>query len=151
MREPLCIVDYAHTPGWAGKCAEGGSSSGPSDGRLVVVFGCGGDRDSSKRSQMGGIAEAYADNVVVTSDNPRTEEPRQIIVDVLAGIQRMKGVRVEPDRAAAIHAAIEEANSRDVVVVAGKGHETYQILKDTTIAFDDRMEVLKALSQRASR
>lgn len=149
--EPLCIVDYAHTPDGLKNVLKAARALVPSDGRLVVVFGCGGDRDSSKRSQMGGIAEAYADNVVVTSDNPRTEEPRQIIVDVLAGIKRMKGVRVEPDRAAAIHAAIEEANSRDVVVVAGKGHETYQILKDTTIAFDDRMEVLKALSQRASR
>jgi len=116
---------------------------------LITVFGCGGDRDSSKRPQMGAIAENLADLVVVTSDNPRSEDPQQIIVDILAGIKRMnEDILVEPDRAKAIALAVLDAADNDVVLVAGKGHETYQIIKGETFDFDDRVEVLKALKKR---
>lgn len=146
--QPLCLVDYAHTPDGLDNVLKAARKLVPPKGRLVVVFGCGGDRDSSKRPQMGEIAESLADEVVVTSDNPRTENPQEIITDILAGIKRMKGVRVEADRASAIHLAIGEASVNDVVLVAGKGHETYQILADKTIHFDDREVVRSALKAR---
>ena len=97
---------------------------------------------------MGEIAENMADQVIVTSDNPRSEDPEQIIVDILAGIKRMKGVVVEADRTTAIERAVTEANIEDVVLVAGKGHETYQIVGDKVLDFDDRVEVRKALALR---
>jgi UDP-N-acetylmuramoyl-L-alanyl-D-glutamate--2,6-diaminopimelate ligase len=118
---------------------------------LIVVFGCGGDRDASKRPQMGEIAESRADEVVVTSDNPRSEDPQQIIANILAGIQRMKNVKVEPDRSSAIRLAVLNAGEKDVVVIAGKGHENYQILADRTIPFDDKSEVQKALNARQAQ
>lgn len=144
--EPLCIVDYAHTPDGLEKILKAARGIVPPDGRLIAVFGCGGDRDSSKRPQMGRIAESLADYIYVTSDNPRTEEPQEIIANILAGIGRMKNVDVEPDRGMAINKAVESASARDIVIVAGKGHETYQILKEKTIHFDDREAVRKALS-----
>lgn len=147
-KEPLCIVDYAHSPDSVENVLNVAKKLVKEGGKLVVVFGCGGDRDSSKRPQMGAIAENLADKVYVTSDNPRSEDPQQIIVDILAGIMRMKKVVVEPDRAKAIAMAVGEAGENDVVVVAGKGHETYQILKDRTLDFDDRVEVRKALANR---
>lgn len=149
-QEPLCIVDYAHTPDGLSNVLTVARQLVPENGKLIAVFGCGGDRDSSKRPQMGAIAEELADSVVVTSDNPRTEDPEQIIVDILAGIKRMKGVVVEADRATAIETAVCEASLNDVVVIAGKGHETYQILKDRVLDFDDRVEVRKALSKRST-
>lgn len=145
---PLCIVDYAHTPDGLENVLKAARALLSEQGKLIAVFGCGGDRDSSKRPQMGEIAENLADLVVVTSDNPRSEEPKQIIADILAGIKRLKDVTVEADRAKAIFAAVQNAGPHDVVVVAGKGHETYQILKDRTIDFDDRIEVAKALLKR---
>jgi UDP-N-acetylmuramoyl-L-alanyl-D-glutamate--2,6-diaminopimelate ligase len=145
---PLCIVDYAHTPDGLENVLNAARQLVPEDGKLIALFGCGGDRDSSKRPQMGRIAEKLADLCVVTSDNPRTEEPDQIIADILAGISRLKGVMVESDRAKAIKLAVEQARPSDVLVVAGKGHETYQILKNTTIDFDDRKEVAKALEDK---
>lgn len=147
-RSPLCIVDYAHTPDGLENVLKAARALVPEDGKLIAVFGCGGDRDSSKRPQMGEIAENLADEVVVTSDNPRSEDPQQIIADILTGIKRLKGVTVEADRARAIEAAVLAASPKDVIVIAGKGHETYQILKDSTIDFDDRKEVAKALEQR---
>lgn len=147
-RSPLCIVDYAHTPDGLENVLKAARALVPEDGKLIAVFGCGGDRDSSKRPQMGEIAENLADEVVVTSDNPRSEDPQQIIADILTGIKRLKGVTVEVDRARAIESAVLAASPKDVIVVAGKGHETYQILKDSTIDFDDRKEVAKALEQR---
>ncbi len=148
--EPLVIVDYAHTPDGLDNVLKTARGLVPQEGRLVVVFGCGGDRDSSKRPQMGEIAEALCDEVIVTSDNPRTENPEQIIADILAGIKRMRSVLVEPDRAAAIRLAIKQASGKDVIVIAGKGHENYQILADRTVPFDDRTEVRLALKERAS-
>ncbi|HEY9717125.1 MAG TPA: UDP-N-acetylmuramoyl-L-alanyl-D-glutamate--2,6-diaminopimelate ligase [Trichormus sp.] len=146
--EPLCIVDYAHTPDGLENVLKAARALVPPAGRLIAVFGCGGDRDSSKRPQMGEIAEKLADDLVVTSDNPRSEDPDQIIADIVSGIKRMRGVRVEADRATAIKMAVEEASDKDVILVAGKGHETYQILRDRTIDFDDRIQVKQALTAR---
>lgn len=146
--EPLVVVDYAHTPDGLDNVLKTAVGLVPEGGKLIAVFGCGGDRDSSKRPQMARIAETHADEVIVTSDNPRSEDPQQIIANILSGISRMKIVTVEPDRAAAIALAVARAGEKDVVVVAGKGHEDYQILADRTIDFDDRKEVLKALQAR---
>ena len=113
--------------------------------KLICVFGCGGDRDPTKRPKMGKIAEDLSDIAIVTSDNPRSEDPKQIISDILSGIKNTSDVIVEADRKAAIEIAIKKASKDDVIVIAGKGHEDYQILKDKTIHFDDREEVTKAL------
>ncbi len=147
-QEPLCIVDYAHTPDGLDNVLKAAANVVPEGGKLIVVFGCGGDRDASKRPQMGEIAESRAHEVIVTSDNPRSEDPQQIISNILAGIKRMRHVKVEPDRQRAITLAVLNADARDVVVVAGKGHENYQILSDRVIAFDDRLELLQALKER---
>lgn len=149
--EPLCIVDYAHTPDGLRNILKAARTLVPSKGKLIAVFGCGGDRDTSKRPQMGAIAEQLADEVIVTSDNPRTENPEKIISEILAGINRLSAIEVQPDRAQAISAAVSRAQSDDVIVVAGKGHENYQILRDKTIAFDDRAHVKSALEQRQGK
>ncbi|MEE4111887.1 MAG: cyanophycin synthetase, partial [Desulfobacteraceae bacterium] len=133
-------------------------------GRLITVFGCGGDRDRSKRPVMGAIAARLSDLTVVTSDNPRSEDPLTIIAQVESGVREVctrrlsadaltagpqkKGYLVEPDRRAAIASAIAAARAGDAVLIAGKGHETYQILAGETIHFDDRevaRQVLAAL------
>jgi UDP-N-acetylmuramoyl-L-alanyl-D-glutamate--2,6-diaminopimelate ligase len=146
--QPLCIVDYAHTPDGLENVLKSARALVPEHGKLIAVFGCGGDRDATKRPQMARIAEMQADQLYVTSDNPRSEDPQKIIADILVGLQSKEGVVVEPDRAKAIQMAVTAATPRDIVVVAGKGHETYQILADRTIDFDDRIEVKKALSAR---
>jgi UDP-N-acetylmuramoyl-L-alanyl-D-glutamate--2,6-diaminopimelate ligase len=122
-----------------------------SRGALHVVFGCGGDRDRGKRPEMGRIASALADRVYVTSDNPRSEDPQAIVDEILAGIPAAERERVcvDLDRRAAIRRAIEEAAGGDVVLVAGKGHENYQIAGTTPVHFDDREEVRAALAARA--
>ncbi len=145
---PMCIVDYAHTPDGLENILKSASlikKSKGSNSRLICVFGCGGDRDPTKRPKMGKIAEELSDLVIVTSDNPRSEDPKQIISDILSGIKNTSNIIVEADRKAAIQIAIEKATASDVIVFAGKGHEDYQILKDKTIHFDDREEVKKAL------
>ena len=145
---PMCIVDYAHTPDGLEnilKAARQILESKNKKGKLICVFGCGGDRDPTKRPKMGRIAEELGDIVIVTSDNPRTEDPKQIISDILSGINNTTGIIVEPDRKNAIQIAIQKSAKDDIIVVAGKGHEDYQILKDRTIHFDDREEVAKAL------
>ena len=108
--------------------------------RLICLFGCGGDRDATKRPKMGKIADELADLVVITSDNPRSENPDVIISDILTGIKTMdnKRIFVETDRKQAIEFIPKIAKTTDIIVIAGKGHETYQILKDKTIHFDDR-------------
>jgi UDP-N-acetylmuramoyl-L-alanyl-D-glutamate--2,6-diaminopimelate ligase len=148
---PSVIVDYAHTPDGLENVLEAARQIVPEGGRLFVVFGCGGDRDATKRPKMGRIAERLADKLVVTSDNPRSEDPEQIISDVLGGIEAMnpETVKVQVDRRLAIAEALTWADSAlDIVVIAGKGHEDYQILATETIHFDDREEVLSFLGSR---
>jgi len=141
--EPYVIVDYAHTPDGLKNILNAARVVTPDGGRLICVFGCGGDRDATKRPKMGHIVEDLADVLVITSDNPRTEDPQQIITDIISGIRRFESSRmlVNADRRQAIHQAIDLAKPSDLIVIAGKGHETYQILKDRTIHFDDREEV----------
>jgi len=141
------VVDYAHTPDALDNALRSLRETGR--GALAVVFGCGGDRDRGKRSQMGAIASALADRVYVTSDNPRSEEPRLIIADIVAGIAGDDYV-VEPDRRRAIERAILEAHSGDVVLVAGKGHETYQIVGEHILPFDDAAVACEALAARGA-
>ncbi len=144
-KQPLVIVDYAHTPDGLENVLKAAGELTPKDARLICLFGCGGDRDATKRPKMGKIADENADIVVVTSDNPRSEDPQLIISDILAGIKTVntRKVFVEPDRRTAISMLKNIAKNNDVVVLAGKGHEDYQILKDKTIHFDDREEARK--------
>ena len=115
---------------------------------MICIFGCGGDRDATKRPKMGTIADKLSDKIIITSDNPRSEDPQQIISDILTGIQSINPQRiyVEEDRGVAISMIKTIAQENDVVLLAGKGHENYQILKDKTIHFDDREEVRKLFS-----
>ena len=144
-KQPLVIVDYAHTPDGLENVLKAARELTPKDARLICMFGCGGDRDATKRPKMGKIADENADIVVVTSDNPRSEDPQLIISDILAGIKTVntQKVFVEPDRRTAISMLKNIAKENDVIVLAGKGHEDYQILKDKTIHFDDREEARK--------
>ncbi len=142
----LVSVDYAHTPDALERVIKQGSAL--KENRLIVVFGCGGDRDNRKRPIMGKIAVENADVVFVTSDNPRTENADLIIQDILAGISDSFSPVVEPDRAIAIKNAILMANAGDVVIIAGKGHEDYQILGRDKIHFDDREHCRMVLETR---
>jgi UDP-N-acetylmuramoyl-L-alanyl-D-glutamate--2,6-diaminopimelate ligase len=146
---PLCIVDYAHSPDGLLNVLRGAKALVQGDTKLICVFGCGGDRDITKRPLMGKIAYDYADKVYVTSDNPRSEDPDRIIADILTGIPDLNKTKVLIDRRTAIQTAIREASIKDIIVIAGKGHENYQILADETIHFDDREEVLEAFKQLA--
>ena len=139
--KPTVIVDYAHTPDGLQNVLKAARDITPPNGKLICIFGCGGDRDATKRPKMGSIAEEFADKVIVTSDNPRSESPQQIITDILAGLSNVQNVIVEPDRELAIKEAKKIANVNDVILVAGKGHEDYQILANETIHFDDREKV----------
>ena len=131
------VVDYAHTDDALKNTIAVARGLEPK--RIITLFGCGGDRDRSKRPLMGQAAAEASDFVVLTSDNPRSEDPLAIMNDALVGIRRTNvPLLVEPDRATAIARAIKEARPGDIVILAGKGHETYQVLKDKTIAFDDR-------------
>jgi UDP-N-acetylmuramoyl-L-alanyl-D-glutamate--2,6-diaminopimelate ligase len=141
------LVDYAHTPDALDQAMR--SARELTAGRLIVVFGCGGDRDREKRPLMGGAADKVADVVVVTSDNPRSEDADAIIEEVLAGIRRTEDLVVEPDRRQAVETAVALADPGDLVLVAGKGHETYQDLGDgNVIDFDDRKVAAAALQHR---
>ena len=140
------IVDYAHTPDSLENLLK--ASRPFIKGKMICVFGCGGDRDRTKRPIMGKIAAELADVAVVTSDNPRTENPEQILKDVVAGIPDMVTPIVISDRASAIATAIADAKSGDGVLIAGKGHEDYQILGTEKIHFDDREQARLALNNR---
>jgi UDP-N-acetylmuramoyl-L-alanyl-D-glutamate--2,6-diaminopimelate ligase len=144
------IVDYAHTPDGLENVLQAARALHPR--RLITVFGCGGDRDRTKRPIMGRLAAELSDFVVVTSDNPRTEEPNSILDQIQAGIPADAAAQVERDvdRRKAIVRAVGEAKTGDLVVIAGKGHENYQIFADGTIHFDDREEARKALNARLS-
>ena len=142
------LVDFAHTPDALQRVLEAARAITPAGRRLLVVFGCGGDRDTDKRPRMGAIATDLADLAVLTSDNPRTEDPMDIIDQVVAGVTRHDVLHVDADRRAAIGWALGAAHPGDVVVIAGKGHERGQEINGTVIAFDDRevaAEVLTAL------
>lgn len=140
---PLVVVDYAHTPDAVEQALR--ALRPQCRGRLVCVFGCGGDRDPGKRPQMGAVAEAHADVTVITSDNPRSEDPDAIIAAILAGMHRPAAALVEPDRAAAIGRAIGAAGVEDIVLVAGKGHETTQEIAGRKFPFSDRQVVRRLL------
>lgn len=144
-KNPLVIVDYAHTPDGLENVLKAAAELKGKNSRLICLFGCGGDRDATKRPKMGKIADEKADIIVVTSDNPRSEDPGLIISDIMAGIQTVNPQRVfvEPERRKAIELLKAISKPEDVIMVAGKGHEDYQILKDKTIHFDDREEVRK--------
>ena len=144
-KSPLIIVDYAHTPDGLDNVLKAATELKNKNSRLICLFGCGGDRDATKRPKMGKIADEKADIIVVTSDNPRSEDPGLIISDIMTGIQTVNPNRVfvEPDRGKAIEMLKKIAKPDDIVLIAGKGHEDYQILKDKTIHFDDREEVKK--------
>ena len=142
----LVVVDYAHTDDALRNVIAAARELSPK--RILTVFGCGGDRDRTKRPLMGQAVGEGSDFVVLTSDNPRSEDPLAIMNDALVGLRRQDVPhKVEPDRESAIQLALAEANAGDIVLIAGKGHETYQILKDRTIAFDDR-EVARRLLRR---
>ena len=119
-------------------------------GRLIVVFGCGGDRDRGKRPLMGAIAESRADHVILTSDNPRTEDPERILNDIEAGMQGSNHERIEERRAAIAH-ALDIAGPEDMVLLAGKGHETYQIRGTTSHPFDEQVIVRELAATMGSR
>jgi UDP-N-acetylmuramoyl-L-alanyl-D-glutamate--2,6-diaminopimelate ligase len=142
---PHVFVDYAHTPDALEKVLLNGRQylkqiKASEAAKLWVVFGCGGDRDKAKRPLMGRSAAQNADVVVVTSDNPRSESPDSIIADIVAGLDADQFV-IEPDREKAIFHALEHAAQDDCVIIAGKGHETEQIVGDQVIAFDDAEKV----------
>ena len=144
--EPLVVVDYAHSPdALANALAALRPVAVARGGRLAVVFGCGGDRDRGKRPVMGAIADSRADAVVITSDNPRSEDAAAIIAEIRAGAPE---AAVEADRARAIRQAIAAAAAEDVILVAGKGHETYQEVAGVRSHFSDAEQVRAALLAR---
>jgi UDP-N-acetylmuramoyl-L-alanyl-D-glutamate--2,6-diaminopimelate ligase len=144
----MVVVDYAHTDDALQKLLETARELHPT-GRMITLFGCGGERDRSKRPLMGEAAGRLSDVVVLSSDNPRSEDPLKIINDALVGLQRTSAkVLVEPDRERALELALEQARPGDMVLLAGKGHETTQVLKDRTIEFDDRELARRILRER---
>jgi UDP-N-acetylmuramoyl-L-alanyl-D-glutamate--2,6-diaminopimelate ligase len=163
-RGVLCLVDYAHTPDALERAIAAArplaTGAGGTPGRVVVVFGCGGDRDRGKRPLMGEIAARDADLAVVTSDNPRSEDPAAIVAQIVEGVERAaghaltsaqlapgaRGYHVEVDRRTAIRRAAAAASAGDVLLIAGKGHEDYQIVGSTRLHFDDREEAAAALA-----
>jgi UDP-N-acetylmuramoyl-L-alanyl-D-glutamate--2,6-diaminopimelate ligase len=145
--EPLVVIDYAHTPDALLNVLQAlRPVAAARGGRLAVVFGAGGDRDPSKRPLMGGIAARYADRVLITSDNPRSEDPVMIIEQIRKAIRGAH--EVEADRARAIEKAIVESSPSDVVLIAGKGHETYQEIAGRRIHFSDHEQARAALARR---
>ena len=144
----LVIVDYAHTDDALRNLLSTAKELNP-DGRIITLFGCGGDRDRAKRPLMGEAAGRLSDIVVLTSDNPRSEDPLLIINDAIVGLQRTNTkFLVEPDRERAIEIALDQARPGDIVLLAGKGHETTQVLRDRTIDFDDRQMARQMLRHR---
>ena len=144
QNQPLVVVDFAHTPDALEQALL--ALREYCHGALWCVFGCGGDRDRGKRPIMGKVVERYSDHMIITNDNPRTENPKQIVDDILRGLLCPWAVEVEYDRAAAIVYAINSARADDVILIAGKGHEDYQIVGEEKLSFSDREVVIKALS-----
>ncbi|WP_105167307.1 UDP-N-acetylmuramoyl-L-alanyl-D-glutamate--2,6-diaminopimelate ligase [Pseudoalteromonas sp. T1lg23B] len=146
--KPICIVDYAHTPEALELALQALQQHVP--GNVMCVFGCGGDRDKGKRPLMAQAAERNADQLVITSDNPRSEDPQQIIADVKAGLSNPQYAVCKIDRAEAIRYAIEHAPKEGVVLIAGKGHEDYQIIGDQRLPFCDRRYVEAVLREKSA-
>jgi UDP-N-acetylmuramoyl-L-alanyl-D-glutamate--2,6-diaminopimelate ligase len=142
---PLVVVDYAHSPDALEKALE--AARAHCRGNLWCIFGCGGERDRGKRPQMGAIAVRLADRVILTDDNPRHENGDSIIADIIAGIGERDRVQVQRDRAQALAQVIHEAASDDVVLVAGKGHESYQLVGDRRFEYSDRDTVAALLHE----
>lgn len=134
---PLIIVDFAHTPDGMEKVLDSMKEK-----NIIVVFGAGGDRDRNKRPKMGFIASKFAKKIIVTSDNPRSEEPEAIIEEILRGIRQVKNLKIEPDRKKALHMALDWQEGDEIILVLGKGDETYQEIKGEKFPFDDR-EIIK--------
>ena len=147
--KPTVIVDYAHKPDALEKLLHAVREIA-GERRVSVVFGCGGDRDRGKRPEMGQIAARLADHVVVTSDNPRSEDPQAIIDEIVTGIAGRQALLLR-DRREAIERTILAAGDDDVIVIAGKGHETYQVIGDQVVHFDDREEAEFALKKRYTK
>jgi UDP-N-acetylmuramoyl-L-alanyl-D-glutamate--2,6-diaminopimelate ligase len=144
----LVIVDYAHTDDALENLIRTARELNPK-GRIITLFGCGGEKDRTKRPVMGEVTGRLSDLTILSSDNPRSEDPLKIISDIIVGLQKTAGkYLIEPDREKAIDMAMEEARSGDIVLLAGKGHENYQILADRTFEFDDREMARRALRER---
>ena len=142
------VVDYAHTDDALENLIRTARELNPK-GRIITLFGCGGWKDRTKRPVMGEVAGRLSDLTVLSNDNPKTEDPLKIISDIVVGLQKTNGkYLIEPDREKAIGLAMDEARAGDIVLLAGKGHENYQILADRTVDFDDRAEARRALRQR---
>ena len=133
--EALAIIDYAHTPDAMEKALS--TVRKITEKKLIVVFGCGGDRDRGKRAQMGTVAQKWSNHTIVTDDNPRTENPKQIIDDILEGMKNDSTMEIISDRQQAITKAVTNCNKGDVVLIAGKGHEGYQIIGKVKHHFDE--------------
>jgi len=146
---PLVIVDYAHKPDALEKVLQVLRSH--TKGRLICVFGCGGDRDRTKRPIMGSIAEALADLVIVTNDNPRHEKPEEIVKDIFQGFKKPEKIVIALDRSRAICESIEAATEQDCILIAGKGAEHYQQIGDEKFPFDDVEKAKEALAVREIR
>jgi UDP-N-acetylmuramoyl-L-alanyl-D-glutamate--2,6-diaminopimelate ligase len=138
------IIDYAHSPDGLEKVLQALRHS--AKGRIICVFGCGGERDTDKRPIMGRIAAELADIAIVSSDNPRSEDPDAIIADILAGVKNKSQVFAEPDREKAVILALKKAREGDTVLLAGKGHEDYQVLAEGKVHMDEREIVMEYLS-----
>jgi UDP-N-acetylmuramoyl-L-alanyl-D-glutamate--2,6-diaminopimelate ligase len=141
-RWPLVVIDYAHTPDALEKALT--ALREHCSGALWCIFGCGGERDRGKRPMMGQIAERYSDHVIITDDNPRGENAKQIVDEIMTGLLCPWAAEVEHDRRAAITHVLNCAKTEDVVLIAGKGHENYQIIGKEKIPFND-LEVVKAI------
>ena len=144
---PLAVIDYAHTPDALAKVLQAlRPLARQRGGRLCCVFGCGGDRDASKRPLMAAAAAAGADHLLITSDNPRSEDAGAIIADILTGLPVSASAQVQADRAIAIATALQQAGAQDVVLIAGKGHENYQEIRGQKLPFSDRALAEAALA-----
>ena len=147
-RSPLAIVDYAHTPDALANALRAARLH--CRGQLRLVFGCGGDRDAGKRPLMGRIAAELADDILLTDDNPRSENPQRIVADIMAGIAAGAPLTIEHDRALAIRVALQRSAPDDVVLIAGKGHEDYQIVGAERRVFRDQSVVADELARLPS-
>jgi UDP-N-acetylmuramoyl-L-alanyl-D-glutamate--2,6-diaminopimelate ligase len=147
QQQPLVVVDYAHTPDGLEKALQAARQH--CHGRLFCLFGCGGDRDRGKRPQMAAIAEQWADTLILTDDNPRTEDPAFIMADICAGLQKPQQAHIEHSRLNAIKLALSQAVAGDIILLAGKGHEDYQIIGKEKRHYSDRETVMQLLGAKS--